>query len=124
MAVRKSGNLYAYHQANLLLSYGLGILSTLIASILGLLACARNGTGQDTALSSMLYVFRHADLTGPFGNVSEIPPLPKGIAELAVKQKDGQAGMSLEIIRRGQTNRRFRLGSWFTMRGIVGKLPG
>jgi hypothetical protein len=54
VAVTNTVNLYAYHTATLLLSYGITLLVAVIANALGAIAFRQNGYSYDLSFSSIV----------------------------------------------------------------------
>ncbi|KAH6713525.1 hypothetical protein BKA61DRAFT_43274 [Leptodontidium sp. MPI-SDFR-AT-0119] len=71
-------NVYSYKHKSLFLAYGLAILTTLIANILGIIAYLDNGSAHDRNFSAILGATREAQLKELFSDDDHgILPVPK-----------------------------------------------
>src|ERR1700724_791934 len=95
-------NLYAYHSQILWLDYGLGILFTLLANLLGGLAYHHNGVCYDKSFSSILSSTRDSNIAKIFHHqVLGKLPLPKNIRQAKLRfgrMKEGEGGLGFHVV--------------------------
>ena len=78
--VTRTVDLYAYHMQTLLISYGMALLASVVANVLGLVAFARNGVPNDRSFSFMAGVTQHTNLMPEehYGRRGSMP-VPMGV---------------------------------------------
>lgn len=86
-------NVYTYKSTSLFLAYGLAILTSLLANILGIIAYLSNGSAHDRNFSAILGATRERELSDLFDEENHgILPVPKPTKRTLLKFRDMDDG--------------------------------
>ena len=86
-------NVYTYKSTSLFLAYGLAILTSLLANILGIIAYLSNGSAHDRNFSAILGATRERELSELFDEENHgTLPVPKPTKRTLLKFRDMDEG--------------------------------